>query len=37
MARLGLCEDEVRLPLEPVSENTGALIDAALRHAGLLS
>ena len=35
MSRLGLCENEVRLPLLPVSEPTRALIDAGLRHAGL--
>ncbi|MDD9742978.1 MULTISPECIES: 4-hydroxy-tetrahydrodipicolinate synthase [Marinovum] len=35
MSRLGLCENEVRLPLLPVSEPTRALIDAGLRQAGL--
>lgn len=37
MSRLGLCSDEVRLPLVPVTEPTRARIDAALRHAGLLN
>lgn len=36
MSRLGLCENEVRLPLLPVSEPVQARIDAGLRHAGLL-
>ena len=36
MSRLGLCSEEVRLPLTPVSEDTKALVDAGLRHAGLL-
>lgn len=37
MSRLGLCNEEVRLPLLPVTEPVRARIDAALRHAGLLS
>jgi 4-hydroxy-tetrahydrodipicolinate synthase len=37
MSRLGLCAEEVRLPLEAVSEATGARIEAAMRHAGLLN
>lgn len=32
---LGLCSDEVRLPLLPASERARALVDAALAHAGL--
>ena len=36
MSKLGLCENEVRLPLLPVSEATAAKLDAALQHAGLL-
>ncbi|WP_425039842.1 4-hydroxy-tetrahydrodipicolinate synthase [Primorskyibacter sp. S187A] len=36
MSRLGLCSEEVRLPLLPVSEQTRAQIDAALTSAGLL-
>ncbi|ARE39461.1 4-hydroxy-tetrahydrodipicolinate synthase [Rhodovulum sp. P5] len=37
MSRLGLCQNEVRTPLVPVTEGTSAKIDAALRHAGLLT
>ncbi|MBN9674453.1 4-hydroxy-tetrahydrodipicolinate synthase [Salipiger bermudensis] len=37
MARLGLCEEEMRLPLLPVTEPVRARIDDALRHAGLLN
>lgn len=37
MSRLGLCSDEVRLPLTPLTEPTKALVDAGLRHAGLLN
>lgn len=37
MSRLGLCNAEVRLPLTSVSPATEALIDDALRHAGLLA
>ncbi|SMX38355.1 4-hydroxy-tetrahydrodipicolinate synthase [Maliponia aquimaris] len=37
MSRLGLCSEEVRLPLVPVTEPTRARLDAALRHAGLLN
>lgn len=33
--RLGLCSDEVRLPLIPASEKARMLIDAALAHAGI--
>ncbi|MCT4371182.1 4-hydroxy-tetrahydrodipicolinate synthase [Yangia mangrovi] len=36
MSRLGLCNEDVRLPLVPVTEPVRARIDAALRHAGLL-
>ena len=35
LARLGLMGDEVRLPMVPVGEGTRALVDGALRHAGL--
>jgi len=35
MSKLGLCNDEVRLPLTGLSDETKALIDAAMRHAGL--
>jgi 4-hydroxy-tetrahydrodipicolinate synthase len=37
MSRLGLCSDEVRLPLVPLTAPTRALVDAGLRHAGLMS
>lgn len=33
--RLGLCDDQVRLPLVNVSAETAAIIDSALEHAGL--
>ncbi len=36
LARLGLMGEEVRLPLVPVSEGTRGIVDAALRHAGLI-
>lgn len=36
-ARLGLCRNEMRLPLIPVAKSTEEAIDAALRHAGLLN
>lgn len=37
MSQLGLCSPEVRLPLVEVSDDTKALIDAGLRHAGLMN
>lgn len=37
MSKLGLCSDEVRLPLTPLTDATKARIDAAMRHAGLIS
>ena len=37
LSRLGLIEDEVRLPLVPVTAPTRERIDAAMRHAGLLN
>ena len=37
MSQLGLCSDEVRLPLTPLSDSTKSLIRDALRHAGLLN
>ncbi|ANT62055.1 4-hydroxy-tetrahydrodipicolinate synthase [Salipiger sp. CCB-MM3] len=37
MSRLGLCDEEMRLPLLPVTEPVRARIDAALRHAGLMN
>ncbi|MEP4248273.1 4-hydroxy-tetrahydrodipicolinate synthase [Tateyamaria sp.] len=36
MSRLGLCSDEVRLPLTGLSDETKALVDAGLNHAGLM-
>ena len=36
MSRLGLCSDEVRLPLTSLTDETKALIDAGLKHAGLM-
>lgn len=35
-SRLGLCENELRLPLVPVSQPTQEALDFALRHAGLI-
>ena len=37
MSQLGLCSDEVRLPLTPLTVSTKGLIRDALRHAGLLN
>ena len=37
MSKLGLCRDEVRLPLTTLLDSTKARIDAAMRHAGLIS
>ncbi|WP_292287133.1 4-hydroxy-tetrahydrodipicolinate synthase [Marivita sp.] len=37
MSRLGLCDEEMRAPLFPVSQPTRDLIDNGLRHAGLLN
>ncbi|WP_299046860.1 4-hydroxy-tetrahydrodipicolinate synthase [uncultured Tateyamaria sp.] len=36
MSRLGLCSDEVRLPLTGLADETKAKVDAALEHAGLM-
>jgi 4-hydroxy-tetrahydrodipicolinate synthase len=36
MSRLGLCSEEVRLPLTGLMDSTRALIDAGLKHAGLV-
>ncbi|MGO9544681.1 MAG: 4-hydroxy-tetrahydrodipicolinate synthase [Rhodomicrobium sp.] len=36
-SRLGLCKADTRLPLAPVSEQTKAIVDAALVKTGLLS
>ncbi len=35
LARLGLMREELRLPMVPVGEATRALVDGAMRHAGL--
>src|SRR6056297_436161 len=37
MSRLGLCSDEVRLPLTTLTDGTKALVDSGRRHAGLLN
>ena len=37
MSELGLCSDEVRLPLVPLTDGTKAKVRDALRHAGLLN
>jgi len=37
MSQLGLCSEELRLPLTPVTEPTRAKLDAAMRHAGLMN
>lgn len=37
LARLGLCRADVRLPLVGITDNSAAQIDAAMRHAGLIS
>lgn len=36
MSKLGLCSEEVRLPLTGLTESTESLVENALRHAGLL-
>ncbi len=36
MSKLGLCSDEVRLPLTELTDETKALVEAGLAHAGLL-
>ncbi|AVO38900.1 4-hydroxy-tetrahydrodipicolinate synthase [Pukyongiella litopenaei] len=36
LGRLGLCSEEVRSPLTPLTDGTRAAIDAAMAHAGLL-
>ena len=37
MSRLGLCNDEVRLPLVGIADSTKVQIDDAMRHAGLMN
>jgi 4-hydroxy-tetrahydrodipicolinate synthase len=34
--RMGLCENKIRRPLLPATQNAQALVDAAMEHAGLL-
>jgi 4-hydroxy-tetrahydrodipicolinate synthase len=36
MARLGLCEEDVRLPMVPIQQASRDAVDAALVHAGLI-
>ncbi|MCG7494553.1 4-hydroxy-tetrahydrodipicolinate synthase [Thalassobius sp. Cn5-15] len=36
MSKLGLCSDEVRLPLTGLNDSTKAALDAAMAHAGLI-
>ncbi|MEM9880852.1 MAG: 4-hydroxy-tetrahydrodipicolinate synthase, partial [Pseudomonadota bacterium] len=35
LAKLGICEPDVRLPITPLDDAAKARIDAALAHAGL--
>jgi 4-hydroxy-tetrahydrodipicolinate synthase len=35
LSKLGICEDEVRLPMTPLDASAKALVDAAMAHAGL--
>jgi len=37
MSKLGLCSEEVRLPLTGLCDETKALVDAGMRHAGLMN
>lgn len=37
MSLLGLCSDEIRLPLTALTDDTKALVKAGLRHAGLMN
>ncbi|MEQ9261134.1 MAG: 4-hydroxy-tetrahydrodipicolinate synthase [Roseovarius sp.] len=37
MSRLGLCSEEVRSPLTPLTSATRVLVDDGLRHAGLMN
>ena len=37
LSKLGLCTDEVRLPLTGLLDDTKAQIDSAMRHAGLIN
>ena len=35
-SKIGLCEEELRLPLTKISTETRELVDAALKHASLI-
>ena len=35
-SKIGLCEEELRLPLTKISKETRELVDAALKHASLI-
>ncbi len=37
LSRLGLCGEEVRSPLTPLTDGTRVLVDDAMRHAGLIN
>ena len=37
MSQLGLCSDEVRLPLSGLADDTKVMVDEAMRHAGLIN
>ncbi|MEL6313123.1 MAG: dihydrodipicolinate synthase family protein, partial [Pseudomonadota bacterium] len=37
LSRLGMCSDEVRSPLTPLTDGTKSLVDDAMRHAGLIN
>ena len=37
LSKLGLCSDEVRLPLVGLTDDTKAKVDAAMKHAGLIN
>jgi 4-hydroxy-tetrahydrodipicolinate synthase len=36
LSKLGMCSDEVRLPLTGLTDASKAAIDAAMKHAGLI-
>ena len=36
LSKLGMCSDEVRLPLTGLTDSTKAALDAAMKHAGLI-
>ncbi|MEL7397034.1 MAG: 4-hydroxy-tetrahydrodipicolinate synthase [Pseudomonadota bacterium] len=37
LSRLGMCSDEVRSPLTPLTDGTKSLVDDAMRYAGLIN